>query len=117
MTVLDNFLYRQNSLMECCANEQFDVIRGDCRDERVLTNALKDKDCLIPLAALVGAPLCEQDRLGAQSINFDAVQLLCKLASPSQMVLFPVTNSGYGIGEPGQYCTEESPLRPLTPLW
>ena len=114
VTVLDNFRYRQNSLMDCCAYENFEVIRGDCRDERVLIDVLGNKDCIIPLAALVGAPLCEQDRLGAQSINFDAVQLLCKLASPSQMMLFPVTNSGYGIGEAGQHCTEESPLRPLT---
>ncbi|WP_454062975.1 NAD-dependent epimerase/dehydratase family protein [Candidatus Nitrospira salsa] len=114
VTVLDNFLYRQSSLMECCANANFTVIRADCRDERVLKNILKDKDCLIPLAALVGAPLCEQDRLGSQSTNFDSIQLLCQLASPSQMILFPVTNSGYGIGEGGQHCTEESPLRPLT---
>ncbi len=114
VTVLDNFLYRQSSLMECCGNANFDVIRADCRDEREIKNVLKDKDCLIPLAALVGAPLCEQDRLGSQSVNFDAIQLLCKLASPAQMVLFPVTNSGYGIGDAGQYCTEESPLRPLT---
>jgi len=114
VTVLDNFLYRQNSLMECCANVNFEVIRADCRDERVVKETLKDKDCLIPLAALVGAPLCEQDRLGSQSINFEAIQLLCKLASPSQMILFPVTNSGYGVGEAGKFCTEESPLRPLT---
>ncbi len=114
VTVIDNFLYRQSTLLDCCALEHFQIIRGDCRDERILTNVLKDHDCLIPLAALVGAPLCEQDSLGAQSTNFDAVQLLCKLASPSQMVLFPVTNSGYGIGQAGQYCTEESPLRPLT---
>ncbi len=114
VTVLDNFLYRQSSLMDCCANANFKVLRGDCRDERVLGDLVACHDCMIPLAALVGAPLCEQDRLGAQSINFDAVQLLCKLVSPSQMVLFPVTNSGYGIGEPGKYCTEDSPLRPLT---
>lgn len=114
VTVLDNFLYRQNSLMECCANVNFEVIRADCRDERIVKETLKDKDCLIPLAALVGAPLCEQDRLGSQSINFEAIQLLCQLASPSQMILFPVTNSGYGVGEAGKFCTEESPLRPLT---
>ena len=114
VTVLDNFLYRQNSLMDCCGNERFDVIRGDCRDERMLRELVTQYDCFIPLAALVGAPLCDQDRIGAQSINFEAVQLLCKLLSPSQMIVFPVTNSGYGVGEQGQYCTEETPLRPLT---
>ncbi len=114
VTVLDNFSYRQSTLMECCANPKFTIVRGDCRDEQVLHDLVSHHDCFIPLAALVGAPLCQQDRIGAQSTNYDAVQLLCKLTSPSQMVLFPVTNSGYGIGEPGQYCTEESPLRPLT---
>mgnify|MGYP000050045738 CR=1 FL=1 len=114
VTVLDNFSYRQSTLMECCANPNFTIVRGDCRDEQVLRDLVSHHDCCIPLAALVGAPLCQQDRLGAQSTNYDAVRLLCKLTSPSQMVLFPVTNSGYGIGVPGQYCTEESPLRPLT---
>ncbi|MGB0908735.1 MAG: NAD-dependent epimerase/dehydratase family protein [Nitrospirales bacterium] len=114
VTVLDNFLYRQSSLMDCCANSNFEMIRGDCRDEKVLHRLVTRHDCLIPLAALVGAPACEQDRVCARSVNFDAVQLLCKLASPSQMILFPVTNSGYGIGEPGQYCTEDTPLRPIS---
>lgn len=114
VTVLDNFLYRQASLLECCAESHFEMVRGDCRDERIVRDLIKDKDCVIPLAALVGAPLCDQDPIAARSTNFDAVQLLCKFAAPSQMILFPVTNSGYGIGEPGQYCTEDSPLRPLT---
>ena len=114
VTVLDTFLYRQASLLDCCANPNLEIIRGDCRDERIVGDAMRDKDCLIPLAALVGAPLCEQDPIGARSINFDAVQLQVKLASPSQMILFPVTNSGYGVGEQGKFCTEDSPLRPLS---
>jgi nucleoside-diphosphate-sugar epimerase len=114
VTVLDNFMYRQNSLLDCCAYEQFEVIRGDCRDERLIAGLLKDKDIIIPLAALVGAPLCDRDQVGARSTNLDAVRLLCKLSSPSQMMIFPVTNSGYGVGEQGKHCTEESPLRPIS---
>jgi nucleoside-diphosphate-sugar epimerase len=114
VTVLDNFLYRQNSLLDCCADERFLVVRGDCRDERLLGALLRDADVLIPLAALVGAPLCDRDRVGAYTVNFEAVQLLCKLSSPQQRILFPVTNSGYGIGEPGVACTEDSPLRPIS---
>ena len=89
-------------------------MRGDCRDERLLGELLKTHDAAIPLAALVGAPLCDRDRLGAVSINRDAVRLLCKLASPSQRILMPVTNSGYGIGQPGIPCTEDSPLKPIS---
>lgn len=114
VTVLDNFMYRQNSLMDCCGEEGFQVVRGDCRDERLLTDLLRTVDIIVPLAALVGAPLCDRDRVGAYTVNFEAVQLLCKLSSPRQRIIFPVTNSGYGIGQPGVPCTEESPLRPIS---
>lgn len=114
VTVLDNFMYRQNSLLDCCSSEAFRVIRGDCRDERIVTDVLRDADIIIPLAALVGAPLCDRDRIGAYTINLDAIQMLCKLSSPSQRMVFPVTNSGYGIGQPGVPCTEASPLRPIS---
>lgn len=114
VTVLDNFLYRQNSLLDCCAYEGFRVMRGDCRDERIVTELLRDADIVIPLAALVGAPLCNQDRVGAYTINLEAVQMLCKLSSLQQWLVFPVTNSGYGIGRPGIPCTEDSPLRPIS---
>ena len=114
VTVLDNFLYRQNSLLDCCPFETFRVVRGDCRDERIVTDLLRDADVIIPLAALVGAPLCNRDRVGAYTINFEAVQMLTKLASQQQQIIFPVTNSGYGIGQPGVACTEDSPLRPIS---
>jgi nucleoside-diphosphate-sugar epimerase len=114
VTVLDTFLYRQNSLMDCCAYDGFRVVRGDCRDERVVGDLLRDADLLIPLAALVGAPLCDRDRIGAVTVNYEAVQMLCKLSSPRQRIIFPVTNSGYGIGQPGIACTEDSPLRPIS---
>ena len=114
VTVLDNFMYRQNSLLDCCSSERFEVVRGDCRDERLISDLIRDKDIIIPLAALVGAPLCQTDPIGAHTTNLDAVRLLCKLASPSQIMIFPVTNSGYGIGEKGKYCTEDSPLRPIS---
>ncbi len=114
VTVLDNFMYRQNSLLDCCPEVSFQVVRGDCRDEGVVVDLLRDADIVIPLAALVGAPLCNRDRVGAYTINFEAVQLLTKLSSKNQRIIFPVTNSGYGIGQPGIPCTEDSPLRPIS---
>jgi len=114
VVVLDNLKYRQSSLLGYCAHSNLEFIRGDCRDERIIHELIQDKDYIIPLAALVGAPLCDQDPIGAWSINFDAVQQLGKLASASQRIIFPVTNSGYGIGEAGKYCTEETPLRPIS---
>lgn len=114
VTVLDNLMFKQASLLECCADERFTFVRGDCRDERVLAPLVKSADVLMPLAALVGAPLCDIDRLGATSTNTDAVKSLLKLSSKSQRVLIPITNSGYGIGENGTECTEDSPLKPLS---
>jgi len=114
VTVLDNFMWQQTSLLDCFTFENFRVIRGDCRDPEVVKPLLKNADIVIPLAALVGAPLCDRDKLGAESINRDAIKMLCKEMSTSQKMLYPVTNSGYGIGDKGKSCTEESPLRPLS---
>lgn len=114
VTVLDNFLFRQNSLADCCHYDGFQVVRGDCRDEAVLKPLVARADVIIPLAALVGAPLCDRDKVAAQTTNAGAVELLCRLASPAQRILLPVTNSGYGVGEQGKFCTEDSPLRPIS---
>jgi len=114
VTVLDSFLFRQNSLMDCCQYERFQVIRGDCRDEKVVKPLVEKADVIIPLAAIVGAPLCDRDKLAAQTTNQDAVQMLCCLVSKDQKVIYPTTNSGYGIGEAGKFCTEETPLHPIS---
>ncbi len=114
VTVLDNFMYQQNSLLDCCSYEGFSVVRGDTRDEKILRSAVRDQDVIIPLAAVVGAPLCKEDQTAARSTNLDAIKLLLSLRSREQRILFPNTNSGYGVGENGKHCTEDSPLRPLT---
>jgi nucleoside-diphosphate-sugar epimerase len=114
VTVLDNFMFHPNSLADCCHYDGFEVVRGDCRDENLVKKLLKDADVIIPLAALVGAPLCKNDQIGTKTINLEAVQMLCSWASKEQRILLPVTNSGYGIGEVGKYCTEDTPLRPIS---
>jgi len=114
VTVLDTFMWGQTSLSQCCLNKRFTVIRGDARQERLLKASLADKDIVIPLAALVGAPLCERDEPGAISTNRDAIATLSRILSPEQRMIIPITNSGYGIGEPGKFCTEETPLRPIS---
>lgn len=114
VTVLDNFMFGQTSLAECCAHASFHVVRGDCRDEAVVKPLLAKADAIIPLAALVGAPMCKADPVAARTINQEAVEMICRLASKEQRILMPVTNSGYGIGEKGKFCTEETPLRPIS---
>jgi len=114
VTVLDNFMFDQNSLGHLCADANFDLYRGDARDEEALKPLVKGADIVIPLAALVGAPMCNRDPLAATSTNRDAVETLVGLLGKDQRVLMPITNSGYGIGEAGKYCTEDSPLNPIT---
>jgi nucleoside-diphosphate-sugar epimerase len=114
VTVLDKFMYGQNSLLDCCYYDKFNVIRGDVRDKQTLSKAISDADYIIHLAALVGAPLCDSDPVAATTTNLDATKLLLSIRSPEQKVLFPCTNSGYGIGEKSKFCTEETPLRPIS---
>ena len=114
VTVLDNFMFKQNSLAHVCANPNFSVVKGDCRDEALMKTLIKGADVVIPLAALVGAPLCALDPIGATTTNLDSPLALFKMLSKDQRVLMPITNSGYGVGEQGKFCTEETPLRPLS---
>ncbi len=114
VTVLDDFRYGQHTLLESCADPKFDVIRGDCRDERLLREGLKGADVVLPLAALVGAPACDTDQNAATTINLDAIRSLLRLRASGQAVIFPCTNSGYGVGEKDAVCTEDSPLRPIS---
>jgi nucleoside-diphosphate-sugar epimerase len=114
VTVVDSFLYNQTSLLDCCNDAKLTVIRGDVRDARLIKPLVAKADVLIPLACLVGAPLCAQKPLEARSINLDAIKLLADATGPHQMIISPTTNSGYGIGQEGVYCTEETPLRPVS---
>jgi len=114
VTVIDAFLFRQQSLLECCSDPHFRVIRGDARDEAVLRGPLAEADYVIPLAALVGAPLCHRDPVGAVTTNREAVATLVRMASDAQRFVMPCTNSGYGIGLKDAACTEELPLNPVS---
>ena len=114
VTVLDNFLFDQAPLLDCCLDPHFQVVRGDCRDRATVEKLVKDADVIIPLAAVVGAPACKLDATAATSTNLDAVKLLLSLRSKDQRILLPNTNSGYGIGDKGSFCTEQSPLRPIS---
>ena len=114
VTVLDQFMFGQTSLAECCINPNFQITRGDCRDKATVSRLMREADYIIPLAAVVGAPACDNDATAAVSINRDAIKLILSLRSAQQRIILPNTNSGYGIGEKQSYCTEESPLRPIS---
>lgn len=114
VTVLDNLLYRQVSLLHLSHWRTLEFVNGDARNIVLLKQIVPQCDVLIPLAAVVGAPACDRDPALATSLNLEAVLSLNRLRSKQQRVLFPTTNSGYGIGEKETYCTEETPLRPIS---
>lgn len=111
---MDNFIYNQTSLLDCCYDENLEVIRGDARDKDLVSRCLKRVEAIFPLACLTGAPLCAENSIGAQTVNFDAVRMILDLRGKDQPIIFPTTNSGYGVGQKGIYCTEATPLNPIT---
>jgi len=114
VTVLDTFRDGGPQLAEACRFSGFNPICGDARDERILDELVPKVDLLIPLAALVGAPLCARDQVGARTLNRDAVIALVNRVGKDQMIVYPTTNSGYGIGSKGIFCTEQTPLNPIS---
>ena len=114
VTVVDNLMFRQNGPFHLCANPCFDFIRGDARDPELMRRLVSKADILIPLAALVGAPACDHDPWLARGVNLEAIRLLNELRSPQQVVIFPTTNSGYGTKSGAIFCTEETPLEPIS---
>ena len=114
VTVIDNFMYGQTSLLDYCYHPSLEIIRGDVRNENLLQEQLRTVDAILPLACLTGAPLCDRDPVGAQQINHDAVRFLAEHKSKEQRLIFPCTNSGYGVGQEGIYCDETTPMRPIS---
>lgn len=112
--VLDNFYFGQTALLDCCADKNFSIIRGDARDRDTLAKFIDGADLIIPLAALVGFPLCDYDKIAAKTTNLDAILLLLELRKPEQKIIFPCTNSGYGTSDGSIYCTEDTPLNPIS---
>lgn len=114
VTVVDNFMYGQTSLLDVCDRDKLAIVPGDVREPAALEPLLKQADAVIPLACLTGAPICKRDPWAARGVNFEAVKSIAERLSPSQMMIFPSTNSGYGVGEADLFCDEDTPLRPVS---
>ena len=114
VTILDNLMYNQTSSITFTHNPNFNFIYGDVRDKSLLKSLVNTFDVIIPLAAIVGFPACDRDKDLATAINYEHVRYICELVNGTKIrVVYPNTNSGYGIGESGE-CTEESPLNPIS---
>lgn len=114
VTVVDSLLFGQTPLMEVCWHPKLQIIRGDVRDSALLKKMTTAHDVLIPLACLTGAPLCAKDPQNAVDTGKNAVIEMYKNKSAAQLMIYPCTNSGYGIGQGAMECDENSPLNPIT---
>lgn len=114
VTAIDCLMYQQQSLFHLCENPNFQFIFGDARDEALIARLVRQADVLIPLAAIVGAPACDRDPFLARSVNLDAIKMLNRLRSSSQLIVYPTTNSGYGTQSGDVFCTEETRLEPIS---
>lgn len=114
VTVIDNFMYRQASLNQCCLCSNFEIINGDVRDKKFITPYYANADIIIPLAGYVGAPLCSKDSFGANAVNHDAVMHMLDVTPSGVQIIMPTTNSAYGTGDSDNYCDENSLLKPIS---
>jgi nucleoside-diphosphate-sugar epimerase len=114
VVAVDNLSHGDHNLLHLCADPRYEFVLGDARDPSLLQDLLRRADVIIPLAALVGAPICDRQPDTARSLNLEAVRTLNRLRSPSQLVVYPTTNSGYGTQSGDVYCTEETPLEPIS---
>ncbi len=114
VTALDNLSFKQTSLLPCFSHPHFRFVYGDACNTTLISEEIKKADIIIPLAAIVGAPACNQSPFLATALNREAIQSLLKSSSLSQKIIYPNTNSGYGIGEKNQLCTENTPLNPIS---
>jgi len=114
VTVIDLLKYNKSSISHLFFYKNFKFIKGDCRKKNLIKKLIKENEILIPLAGLVGAPLCEKFKKDAISTNFEAIKMLKDLADRKKKIIYMTSNSGYGIGEKGKYCDENSPLNPIS---
>ena len=114
VTVVDLLKYDKGSLNHLYFNKKFKLICDDVRKISLMKKLIRKHDIIIPLAALVGAPLCEKFKRDAVSTNLGSIKTLCRLATKRNKIIYLTTNSGYGIGEKNKYCDENSPLKPIS---
>jgi len=111
---VDLMKYEKNSLSHLFYYKNFSFLKADITKPKVIKKIIKSVDFIIPLAALVGAPLCEKYKEQAKKVNVGSVKLILRYIKKNQKIIYPTTNSGYGIGEKNKYCDENSPLKPIS---
>jgi nucleoside-diphosphate-sugar epimerase len=114
VTVVDNLYFKKNFLNHLKNNKNLIFIKDDVLKKKNLKKYIQNQDLIIPLAALVGAPLCDKKKKLAVELNYKTIRYMVGLLKKSQKIIYPNTNSGYGIGKKNKFCNEKSPLNPIS---
>ena len=114
VTVIDALKFSSKSLNHLFNYKNFKFIKGDVRNKKIIKKLIKSNEFIIPLAALVGAPLCEKNKKEAVSVNLKSIEFMMKNITKKNKVIYLTTNSGYGVGEKNKFCDETSPLNPIS---
>ena len=112
VTVFDNLIYKQTSLLHLCDNKKFEFVKGDVINQKELLPYIVNNDIIIPLAAIVGAPACDANKDLATAINYTQIEFIVDNLRKNQKLLMPNTNSQYGSSK--DIITEDSPFNPLS---
>jgi len=111
---IDAFLYSNNSLDHLIPFKNFHLVEGDVRDKILMKKLLRMADIIIPLAALVGAPLCEKKKRESKEVNLDAVKFIVDSIKKDQKILFPSTDSVYGKMKNNSLLRENDFIAPIS---
>ena len=114
VTVVDVLKFSSRSLNHLFDNNNLNFIKGDVRNKKLMRKLIKEHELIIPLAALVGAPLCDKNKNEAISVNLESIKYLMRFINKRHKIIYLTTNSGYGVGKKNKYCDESSPLNPIS---
>ena len=114
VTVIDSLKFSDKSLKHLQNKKNFHFIKGDVRNKKLMKKLIENNEYIIPLAALVGAPLCDKYKKEAMTVNLDSIKFLMSNINRNNKIIYLTTNSGYGIGKKKKYCDEKSPLNPIS---
>ena len=114
VTVLDSLKYTSSSINHLFNNKNFYFYKGDVRDKKLLKKLVNKNEYIIPLAGLVGAPLCEKNKKEATAVNLNSIKYLTKIIKKKNKLIYLTTNSGYGVGSKTKYCDEQTTLNPIS---
>jgi nucleoside-diphosphate-sugar epimerase len=111
----DNLFYKQISLLNHCHRNDFKFVYGDVRNEKLLKKYVDEADIIIPLAALVGAKICEKEKELATKVNYEQIKNIVEWTKDTEKkIICPNTNSFYGSTRGKDYCDENSEVNPIS---